>query len=185
MKLNIYTTAELTPELKDTFNLIWSAAREKDENIFEQGNTKPQDLYFFLQDLRSGKTVSVGRYRFVKGIKIGNKLWETTIWGRASISTDPQYQGKGYGKELVTKMDNYALKHKLWVIGFHGKKGTLSEFYKKCGLEVDSNIGLKMYYPKDGEQVQHVKVAVSYFKGDPFVEAVRKTKEKVYLPYSW
>jgi len=185
VELITLSTPELSEADKEIFNRLWQVASKKDEDIFAKGDIRPQDWHFFLKDTSSNQTVAVGRYRCITGIKIGDQPWEQPVWGLANVSTDPEHQGQGYGKQLVTGMIDFAQKRGLWPVGFHGKKTTLSEFYGKCGLEVDENIGLKMHYPKEGELVPHHKVAVSYRKGDPFIEAVRKTTKKVCLPHSW
>ena len=185
VNLKIYITSQLANDLKETFNRIWSAAREKDENVFKKQDIKPEDLYFFLCDSETKQVVSVGRLRYITGITIGEIPWDKPIWGLASVSTDPKHQGQGYGKKLINEIVEYAKNKGLWIVGFHGKATGLSDFYKKCGLEVDEKIGEKIIFPKNGEHKTHVDSSVSYLKGDPFVAIAQKSDNKIELPYSW
>lgn len=185
MELLIYKTPQLTQELKETFNKIWNKARMKTENIFEKTPIKNEDLYFFYINNNNNQPVSVGRYRYITDIKLNEEKWTQPVWGRANIATDPKYQGKGYGKQLILGMNDYAIKRNMWVIGFHGKSTNLSSFYRKCGLEIDLDIGKRIYFPKNGHIKNHENSAVSYFKGDPLIEIIKSTNKIVSLPYSW
>ena len=57
------------------------------------------------------------------------------------IATDPQSQGKGYGKKMVRfLLDYYKPKYKQMAVGTGNSSKNNIEFYKKCGFEYSHTI---------------------------------------------
>ncbi len=166
-----------------TFNSAWKITFEKDIDILFSPNLHPKDIHFFLHDKNS--LVAIGRYRFITGIMVGSIPYSKDVWGRADIGVCGT-KGQGYGKKIISLMSEYALKNNMVsCIGFHGKKTTLSEFYRKCGLIVNESIGERFIKNSNGEVTNMGHANVSHFKNDPFIEAVLASKDNVEIPFSW
>ncbi|EFK96198.1 protein containing GCN5-related N-acetyltransferase domain [sediment metagenome] len=173
---------ELSENQKLIFNKIWGSARNKSEDIFSRKDLRPQDLYFFLHT--EDTCVAVGRLREIPDVYLEKELWKIPVWGMSSISVDPKYQKSGLGKKLVEEIKNYAVKNKLCIIGFYDKKSSLDWFYRKCGFEVNDQMG-KSFLIKTGDEIKdNCDEAVLYFKNDPLIAEIFKNK-KVYIPYTW
>jgi len=165
------------------FNSAWKTAFEKDIDILSSSDLNARDIHFFLHDKNS--LVAIGRYRFITGILIGNIPYSKDVWGRADIGVCGT-KGQGYGKKIISFMSDYALNNNMVsCIGFHGKKTTLSEFYRKCGLVVNETIGERFTKFVNGEQSNMGHTNVSHFKNDPFIESVLESKDKITIPFSW
>lgn len=164
-------------------NSLWRKIFNKDRDILVKEELHPKELIFFL--VSGDQIVGIGRYRYVENILIDNNLCQGAVWGRGDVGIDPEFQGRGFGFQLVKEMNEYARKNGMVsCIGFHDPK--LSDFYRKCGLEIDSDIGKKLYRPDkaSGELASLAHVNVSYFQGDPFILEA-KNSSQIVLPYSW
>lgn len=182
MNIYIKPSSKITHADIDSYNEVWKSAFRKDRNLLKLGDLNDRDVFFLLT--LDDNAISVGRYRYIEGVKIDGVLWHVPLWGRADIAVDPTKQGSGYGKAIVTEMITYGKEHDMSCIGFSGKSTSLPQFYEKCGLQVDYILGEKLYRPVEGELKSLSHVAVSYFEGDSFAHAVRLS-EKTVLPYSW
>ena len=58
-----------------------------------------------------------------------------------NIATDPQYQGKGYGKQMVKYLlDFYRRHYTQMIVGTGNSSLNNIEFYQKCGFEYSHTI---------------------------------------------
>lgn len=181
--LKVILGSEINSEQISEFNQAWQCAFQKDKQPLTRETINPKDVHFFVYSDK--ELVGIGRCRYITNIKIGNKVYEEDFWGGSDLGVCGQ-QGKGLGTQILNYMIYYAQTHgmKTW-IGFHGKKTSLIEFYRKFGLEIDENLGAKIYKYSDDLLTDMSHTNVSYLKGDPFIDLIRETNEPVVIPYSW
>lgn len=186
-KFEVVIGSNLTANQISEFNRIWRVAFRKDKDVLDRDKISTNDFHFFMYDLNYNPNIAIaiGRLRKIEQIKIGDRVYEHDVWGRADIGVSGQ-QGRGYGKSLILNMIEFAKEQDMEsCIGFHGKTTTLSEFYRKCGLEIDYDLGARIYRPRDNALASLDNVNVSHFPNDPFIAQIKANSDKVTLPFSW
>ena len=190
MEVRSVTGANVTNDQASMFTSIIRQAYSK-TTLNATDHYSPENVYFYLEF--EGDTVAFGSYLKIEGIVIDDEVWPRPVHGRSMVAVLERYRGRSFGTMIVCHMNEYARSNDWSQVGIHGKRAyigesktkKLSEFYERCGLEVDRDIGDKLYVRRDGMLNSLSHTNISYRRGDPFIDAVRLSERGAVLPYSW
>ncbi|CAN5178656.1 hypothetical protein BH11PAT1_BH11PAT1_3040 [soil metagenome] len=175
VKIFIKHGTQLSPKELEEIN----SAKAREWQIPPMQKSEQESALFFLLKNEQDAILAQGEIIEINDIVFHNESF--SILGIGGVVANEK--GKGYGREIMTVIKNYIIKHKKTGVGFTRKV----EFYEKCGFSIDTESKKRFVYMKDGKRMTHeTDECIVFLDGkDTFMEKIAAYPDQdVILPIS-
>ena len=171
MELDVKLNKDLSDKDKDLINKNRIKEFGNNERKDFDIDYEPETKWFFLKD--KGKVVAFTGLRPIVITYLGNRY---EICGICSFIS--MIKGKGYGRELVSRIIEYSKRTEKTLLGFTGK----TEFFGKAGLETKKEFIKRFVYvsPKTKEANllhQEILLGITEKQSDAILNKLYKDKK--------